>query len=177
MPITHPSLTDEEATRADALHDWLLSSRPLEAWAEEDSRSDGSPLWFRRLHSELLLLTSGDEVEAVFVTPDLNNFTADITLISTNRIVQAHVVAREDNNGYWAKAFSRQGVREVSVEETLGIIGREARREWPGNIALTVHLTGAPAPLRLAPSVHTSFGGRKPDMHALLMSFLANLSR
>lgn len=177
MTIPHPSLTGEDATRADELQEWLLSCRPLEAWAEEDFRSNGSPRWFRRLHSELLLLTSGETIEAVFVTPDLESFTAEVTVITTNRIAQAHVVAREDADGYWAKAISRRGVREVSVEETLGIIGREARREWPGNIALTVHLAGAAAPLRLAPSVHASFANRKPDMHALLTSFLTNLSR
>lgn len=175
MPITHPSLSPQDAARADDLHDWLLSSRPLEWWAE-DSRSDGYPRWYRRLHSELLLLTTGEGVEAVFVVPDLDTFVADVTVISTHRIAQAHVDTREGSDDHWVRAIPRRGIREVSVEERMGVIGREARHGWPGPIAITIHVVGLPAPLRLAVSTHVAIGGRTPDMHALLASLLANLS-
>lgn len=146
----------------------------MEWWAE-DSLSDGYPRWYRRLHSELLLLTSGEGIEAVFVVPDLENFVADVTVISTHRIVQAHVDTREGADDHWVKAIPRRGIREVSVEERIGVIGREARREWPGPITITIHVAGLPTPLRLALSSHVTIGARTPDMHALLASLLANL--
>jgi hypothetical protein len=96
-------------------------------------------------------------------------------VISTRRIIQAHVVARDEADDYWVKATSRRAVRSVLVEERVGLIERESRRDWPGAAAVVVHIAGLPAPLRLAPSVRSAWGGQTPDMYALLNSFLRNL--
>lgn len=173
--ISHPSLSDPDAARADDLHDWLMSSRPLEWWAESASTTDGLPRWYTRLHSELLLLTTGDDIEAVFVTPNVEAFAAAVTVVSTHRLVFAHVDATENADSYEANAISRRGVRDVRVEERFGLIGRDSRREWPGDLTVIVRVAGLPEPLRFGPSPHTTVGARRPDMYAVLKSFLVNL--
>lgn len=173
--ISHPSLSNDDAARADDLHDWLMSSRPLEWWAESASTAGGLPRWYTRLHSELLLLTTGDEVEAVFVTPNVEKFAAVVTVVSTHRLIFAHVDAEEGSDSYEAHAISRRGVRDVRVEERFGLIGRDPRQDWPGDLTVVVDVAGLAEPLRFGPSPHTTVGARKPDMYAVLQSFLANL--
>jgi hypothetical protein len=118
---------------------------------------------------------TGIRSKGVFIDVALETFTADVTVISTRRIVQAHVEVGEEADGYWAKATSRRAVRSVVVEGRIGLIEREPRRDWPAAAAVVVHIAGLSAPLRLAPSAHSTWGGQTPDMHALLNLLLRNL--
>lgn len=175
MPIEHPDLTAADAVRADDIHEWLMSNRALQGLAED--LFDAQPRrWFRQLHSELTLLTDGEEIEAVFVNVHREPVAVDVTLFSTHRVLRSHVDIREDGEESWTTATSRQAVEEVSINERFGIIGREARREWPGQFGLTVRLTGHTEPLQLGPNTQSAFAARQPDMHALLKSLLADLN-
>ncbi|MFK4852281.1 hypothetical protein ACI3KT_11645 [Microbacterium sp. ZW T6_19] len=176
MNLVLADIADDEKRRAEDIHDWLMGNYHLERYLGDADVRQGWPSWYSKLLSDLLLLTLDDNVEAAFSELDEQSWVLDVTVVSSRRIIRGTIPTRGTADDGQVRAISRRGVRDVQVDERGGgVITRSSRNPWPGAFTVIVDVVGMPSPLRLDPSLQASHFGRRPDMKALLTSFLADL--
>lgn len=110
--------------------------------------TDRSPLWYRRLISELVLLIDTEKVQYVTGVYQADSHQARVVVFTSSLVIDATAHEILDDAGeVRARAVARCAITSLSVEAPEGVFSTEAFSNWPGRPILTATYPAFPEPI------------------------------
>ena len=163
------SLTPGQHTTSEVLRDRLSASPSV-----RELLSGGSPAWFSRLLTDLVLLIDDDEIRYANSTRDEYTFTMEVF---THRYLVWAVIAQPDeqNSVIRLQTVKRSDIVDLSVTATEGLLEQDAVsfRAWPGAVRIAAVYPGIG--LVRVPLEDPTIGGDDPAIVPLLAELKADL--